>query len=76
MSAVISTAPVNVLPRIVEGTDALEPLAAFRYRPMMFVNLRFSGRAILPDTMVWVPDRSQLSFRLTEAPISMPWLAP
>ncbi|WP_279482693.1 NAD(P)/FAD-dependent oxidoreductase [Aureimonas sp. SK2] len=76
VSAVISTAPVNVLPRIVEGTDALAPMAAFRYRPMMFVNLRFSGRAILPDTMVWVPDRSQLSFRLTEAPISMPWLAP
>ncbi len=43
---------------------------------MMFVNLRFSGRAILPNTMVWVPDRSRLSFRLTEAPISMPWLAP
>ncbi|WP_294645105.1 FAD-dependent oxidoreductase [uncultured Aureimonas sp.] len=76
VSAVISTAPVNVLPRLVEGTDALKPLAAFRYRPMMFVNLRFSGRAILPNTMVWVPDRSRLSFRLTEAPISMPWLAP
>ncbi|WP_082653514.1 NAD(P)/FAD-dependent oxidoreductase [Aureimonas sp. AU22] len=76
VSAVISTAPVNILPRLMEGTDALAPLSAFRYRPMMFVNLRFSGRAILPDTMVWVPDRSQLSFRLTEAPISMPWLAP
>ncbi|RIY00809.1 FAD-dependent oxidoreductase [Aureimonas flava] len=76
VSAVVSTAPVHVLPRLVEGSDALKPMAAFRYRPMIFVNLRFSGRAILPDTMVWVPDRSQLSFRLTEAPISMPWLAP
>ena len=76
VSAVISTAPVNVLPRIVEGTDALQGLAAFRYRPMVFVNLRFSGRGLLPDTMLWVPDRSQPFFRLTEAPLSMPWLAP
>lgn len=75
-SAVISTAPVHVLPRLVEGTDALAHLAAFRYRPMVFVNLRFSGRGILPDTMLWVPDRSQPFFRLTEAPLSMPWLAP
>ncbi|WP_019997674.1 protoporphyrinogen/coproporphyrinogen oxidase [Aureimonas ureilytica] len=76
VSAAISTAPVNVLPKIVEGTDALDALAAFRYRPMAFVNLRFSGRAILPDTMLWVPDRQQRFFRVTEAPISMPWLAP
>lgn len=76
VSAVVSTAPVHVLPRIVEGTDKLEPLRAFRYRPMVFVNLRFSGRNILPDTMMWVPDRGQPFFRLTETPISMPWLAP
>lgn len=76
VSAAISTAPVNVLPRIVEGTDALDALSAFRYRPMAFVNLRFSGRNILPDTMLWVPDRRQRFFRVTEAPVSMPWLAP
>ncbi|MCQ8781508.1 protoporphyrinogen/coproporphyrinogen oxidase [Mangrovibrevibacter kandeliae] len=76
VSAVISTAPVNVLPKLVEGTGALEDLARFRYRPMVFVNLRFAGRNLLPDTMLWVPDRDQPFFRLTEAPISMPWLAP
>ncbi|WP_244630886.1 FAD-dependent oxidoreductase [Aureimonas sp. ME7] len=76
VSAVVSTAPVHVLPRLVEGTDALDGLAAFRYRPMIFVNLRFAGRHILPDTMAWVPDRRHPFFRITEAPISMPWLAP
>ncbi|WNJ91080.1 protoporphyrinogen/coproporphyrinogen oxidase [Bosea sp. 685] len=76
VSAVISTAPVHVLPKLLEGTSALDHLAAFRYRPMVFVNLRFTGRNLLPDTMLWVPDRTQPFFRLTEAPISMPWLAP
>lgn len=76
VSAAISTAPVNLLPKIVEGTSALDHLSAFRYRPMVFVNLRFEGRGLLPNTMLWVPDRSQPFFRLTEAPISMPWLAP
>ncbi|MAU97367.1 MAG: hypothetical protein CMP81_16030 [Fulvimarina sp.] len=75
-SAVISTAPVHVLPKLVEGSDALDHLARFRYRPMIFVNLHFEGRHHLPDTMLWVPDRSMPFFRLTETPISMPWLAP
>ncbi|HEY4192538.1 MAG TPA: FAD-dependent oxidoreductase [Mesorhizobium sp.] len=76
VSAVISTAPVNILPRIVKGTSALDRMAKFRYRPMIFVNLHFEGRGILPDTMLWVPDRSKCFFRMTETPISMPWLAP
>ncbi len=76
VSAVISTAPVNILSKLVEGTHALQRIAAFRYRPMVFVNLRFTGRNLLPDTMLWIPDRSQPFFRLTEAPRSMPWLAP
>lgn len=76
VSAVISTAPVHILPRIVEGTSALEHMRKFRYRPMIFVNLHFEGRGILPDTMLWVPDRSKCFFRMTETPISMPWLAP
>ena len=76
VSAAISTAPVNVLPKLVQGTGRLAHLADFRYRPMIFVNLRFSGRNLLPDTMLWVPDRTQPFFRLTEAPRSMPWLAP
>ena len=76
VSAVISTAPVTVLPKLVQGSRRLDHLSAFRYRPMIFVNLRFAGRNLLPDTMLWVPDRSQPFFRLTEAPRSMPWLAP
>lgn len=76
VSAVVSTAPVNVLPKLVEGTTQLDYLRQFRYRPMIFVNLRFEGRGLLPDTMLWVPDRNQPFFRLTETPISMPWLAP
>jgi protoporphyrinogen/coproporphyrinogen III oxidase len=75
VSAVVSTAPVHILARIVTGTSALAPLARFRYRPMVFVNLRFRGRGLLPDTMVWFPDRRPF-FRLTEVPISLPWLAP
>lgn len=73
---VVSTAPVHVLPKLVEGTDRLDHLAELRYRPMVFVNLRFDGRPLLPDVVMWVPGREHPFFRLTEAPLSMPWLAP
>jgi protoporphyrinogen/coproporphyrinogen III oxidase len=76
VSAVMSTAPVNVLAKLVEGTDALAPLARFRYRPMTFVNLRFEGRGLLPSVVLWLPESDYPFFRLTEAPLSMPWLAP
>lgn len=76
VSAAVSTAPVNVLPKLVEGTGALDHLAAFRYRPMIFVNLKFLGRGLLPATMLWVPNGKGPFFRLAEAPVSMPWLAP
>jgi protoporphyrinogen/coproporphyrinogen III oxidase len=76
VSAVMSTAPVNVLAKLVEGTDALAPLARFRYRPMTFVNLRFEGRGLLPSVVLWHPEADFPFFRLTEAPLSMPWLAP
>ncbi|MCB1023939.1 MAG: FAD-dependent oxidoreductase [Acidobacteria bacterium] len=75
-SAVISTAPAHILSKIVEGTDALKPFSQFRYRPMTFVNMRFEGRRLLPDTVLWFPEKEFPFFRLTEAPISMPWLAP
>lgn len=74
--AAVSTAPVHVLAKLVEGTDALTPLARFRYRPMVFVNLRMAGRGLLPDVVTWTPERRFPFFRLTEAPLSMPWLAP
>lgn len=75
-AAVISTAPAHVLPKLVSGTDALQHLAAFRYRPMIFVNLKLVGRNLLPDVVVWAPETQFPFFRLTEAPRSMPWLAP
>ncbi len=75
-AAVISTAPINVLPRLVEGTNALEPYERFRFRPMVFVNLRLRGGHLLPRTVTWTPESDLPFFRLTETPQSMPWLAP
>lgn len=76
VSAVISTAPANILPKLVTGTTVLEAASHFRYRPMIFVNMRFEGRRLLPDTVMWFPEKEFPFFRLTEATISMPWLAP
>jgi protoporphyrinogen oxidase len=76
VSAVMSTAPVHILAKLVEGTNALKPLARFKYRPMVFANLRFQGRGLLPEVVVWTPGGDYPFFRLTEAPLSMPWLAP
>jgi protoporphyrinogen oxidase len=75
VSAAISTAPCNVLPRLVKGTDKLRHLERFRFRPMIFVNLRLRGRGLLPDTVLWTPERQYPFFRLTETTRSMPWLA-
>ncbi|HKS27651.1 MAG TPA: FAD-dependent oxidoreductase [Pyrinomonadaceae bacterium] len=76
VSAVVSTAPCNILAKLTSGTDALEALARFRYRPMVFVNMRFRGRGLLPDVVAWTPEKQFPFFRLTEATLSMPWLAP
>ena len=76
VSAVISTAPANVLAKLVSGTGALENFAKFRYRPMIFVNIKFEGRNLLSDTVIWFPEHEFPFFRLTEATVSMPWLAP
>lgn len=76
VSAVMSTAPCHILAKLVHGTDALQPLARFRYRPMVFVNMRFEGRGLLPDVVTWTPENHFPFFRLTETPRSMPWLAP
>jgi oxygen-dependent protoporphyrinogen oxidase len=75
-AAVVSTAPMHVLARLVGGTTALAPLKSFRYRPMVFVNMRFRGRPLLPDVVLWTPEGRFPFFRLTETPLSMPWLAP
>jgi oxygen-dependent protoporphyrinogen oxidase len=76
VSAVISTAPANILSKLVKGTDALKKTSEFRYRPMVFINMRFEGRGLLPDTVMWFPEKEFPFFRLTEATLSMPWLAP
>jgi protoporphyrinogen oxidase len=77
VDAVVSTAPINVLPRLVDGAaHALDRFAAFRFRPMIFVNLKMRGRHLVPDVTFWVPERQYDFFRITEAPLSMPWLAP
>ena len=73
---VISTAPVHILAKLVQGSDAAKHLARFRYRPMTMVNLKFRGRALLPDVVNWIPESQYPFFRLTEAPRAMPWLAP
>ncbi|MCY7376109.1 MAG: FAD-dependent oxidoreductase [Pyrinomonadaceae bacterium] len=76
VAAVVSTAPANILAKLVKGTKALESFKSFRYRPMIFVNMRFEGRGLLPDTVLWLPESEFPFFRLTEATLSMPWLAP
>ena len=75
-SVVLSTAPVHVLPKLVQGSDALSHLARFRYRGMTLVNMRFEGRGLMPNVVTWIPDPSVPFFRITEVPLSMPWLAP
>lgn len=76
VSAVISTAPANILAKLVRGTEALNEFKNFRYRPMVFINLKFEGRGLLSDTVMWFPENRFPFFRLTEATLSMPWLAP
>ena len=76
VSAVISTAPAPILAKITKGTDKLQKFSKFRYRPMTFVNMRFEGRGLLPDVVLWLPENKYPFFRLTEATLSMPWLAP
>jgi protoporphyrinogen oxidase len=76
VAAVISTAPVNILSKLLKGTSALQATANFRYRPMVFINMRFEGNDLLPDTVLWFPEKQFPFFRLTEATQSMPWLAP
>jgi protoporphyrinogen oxidase len=75
--AVFSTAPVNVLPRLVDGAaHALDRFGEFRFRPMVHVNLKLQGRDLLPDVTFWAPEAKYDFFRITEAPQSMPWQAP
>lgn len=72
---VVSTLPVNRLPDVVDGTDALDRFRRFRFRGLALVNLKLEGRDLLPDVVVWTPNGFPF-FRVTETPLSMPWTAP
>ncbi|MBK7974217.1 MAG: hypothetical protein IPK07_13370 [Deltaproteobacteria bacterium] len=43
---------------------------------MIFVSLRLVGRGFLPAIINWTPEREFPFFRLVEAPVAAPWLAP
>ncbi len=75
-SAVVSTVPVHILAKLVQGTECLQALARFRYRPMVFVNLRFDGPSGLPDVVTWTPERHYPFFRLSDIGQGLPWLVP
>lgn len=49
--AVISTAPVHVLAKLIRGSDRLAYLARFQYRAMVFVNMKFEGACGLPEVV-------------------------
>lgn len=72
---IVSTLPIHRLPALIEGSDRLERFARFRFRALVLVNLKLRGRGLLPDVVVWTP-KDHPFFRVTEAPLSMPWLAP
>lgn len=74
-SAVISTLPLHRLHQLVDGSSATERFAGFRFRGLVLVNLKLEGRGLLPETIVWTPTGFPF-FRLNEAPLAMPWLAP
>lgn len=76
VKAVISTAPVNVLPRLVPGVDQLQGLANFRYSNVVFVNIFLRGRNLMPNVATWFPESKYTFFRVQEPPISLPWTAP
>lgn len=74
--AVVSTAPVHALAKLVRGTDRLAYLARFRYRAMVFVNMRFDGPSGLPDVVTWTPEADAPFFRLSDIGLGLPWLVP
>lgn len=75
-AAVISTAPVNILPRLAPDAEVLKPLLEFRYSNLVFCNLFLKGRNLMPDVAVWFPEAKYDFFRVQEPPISLPWTAP
>jgi protoporphyrinogen oxidase len=75
-SAVISTAPLPILAKLVHGTDCLSKLAEFTYRPMVFVNLKFEGGRAMRDVVTWTPEDRYPFFRTSDIGRALPWLVP
>ena len=76
VAGVISTVPVHLLPRMVDGTEALSGLEKFEYRAMVFVNFKLEGQSGLSDVVTWVPEREYPFFRLSDVGMGLPWLVP
>ena len=75
-SAVVSTAPVHILAKLVQGTERLAYLRHFKYRAMVFVNVKLLGRSGLPDVVTWTPEGTVPFFRLSDIGAGLPWLVP
>jgi protoporphyrinogen/coproporphyrinogen III oxidase len=76
VSGAISTAPLHALAGIVSGTERLEPLKRFRYRAMVFVNLKLNGASGLNEVVTWVPEAKYPFFRLSDIGMGLPFLVP
>jgi protoporphyrinogen/coproporphyrinogen III oxidase len=75
-NTVISTAPVHILPKLIQGSDRLAYLTRFRYRAMIFINLKINGASGLPDVVTWTPEPDFPFFRLSDIGLGLPWLVP
>lgn len=76
VSGVISTAPVHILSKMIRGNDSLASLKSFRYRAMIFINLKLNGPSGLKDVVTWIPERKFPFFRLSDIGMGLPWLVP
>jgi protoporphyrinogen oxidase len=74
--AAISTAPVHILAKLIHGSDELKYLADFKYRSMVFVNLKMEGTSGLPEVLTWTPEKDFPFFRLSDIGLGLPWLVP
>ncbi len=74
--AVVSTAPVHILGKLIRGSDKLDYLKEFRYRAMIFVNLKIVGDSGLPDVVTWTPTANFPFFRVSDIGMGLPWLVP
>lgn len=76
VASVVNTAPLQILAKLVTGTRQLSACAQFQYRPMVFVNLRFHGRAAMRDVVTWTPEDRYPFFRVSDIGRALPWLVP